>query len=553
MTVPEPHSTPAGPGRPEVAGTSLARIAELLGLAHPPTDPQVTGVTLDSRAVRPGDLYAGLQGANVHGARFASQAQAAGARALLTDQAGAALAAEQGCTLPVLVVEDPRARLGEVSATIYRRPAERLAVIGVTGTNGKTTTTSLMHGALTALGRTAGLIGTIETRIGRDAVRAVRTTPESPDLHALLAVMAEQDVQACAMEVSSHALTLHRVDGVRFQVAAFTNLSQDHLDFHPTMEDYFAAKASLFDPERCGAAVICVDDEWGARLAAATRVPTTTVATTRTTNPQAAARADWTLREHRPFGTGSAFTLTHTDGTDWQLTCPLPGDYNITNTALAALCLAHPALAGLGLSRDDIAAGLATAGGIPGRMETVTVGAPGSTPLGVVDYAHSPDSISSALAALRATGAGPLAIVFGAGGDRDRGKRQNMGAAAVRGADIVVVTDDNPRTEDPAQIRASVLAGARAALTEDASALGQVELVEVAGRREAIALAVDLVLRRAGGSGAGGDGARPTLLIAGKGHETGQEIAGTVHPFDDRVELRAALDAALGGQKETKA
>jgi len=363
-----------------------------------------------------------------------------------------------------------------------------------------------------------GLVGTVETRVADEALPSVRTTPEATDLQALLALMVERGVVACSMEVSSHALALHRVDGVVFDVVGFTNLSQDHLDFHPTMADYFAAKADLFTPARARRGVVCVDDEWGRRLAALAAdagVPVTTVATLEPAGP-----ADWRVTGRRVAGSGTDFTITGPDGVPVAARCPLPGDFNVANTAVALLMLVTD-----GVPAVEAAAWLAEARAVPGRMEPVGgEGAPGE-PLAVVDYAHSPDAITAAARALRAGATGPLVVVLGAGGDRDREKRPLMGAAAAAAADVVVVTDDNPRGEDPAAIRAAVVAGARAS---GAAA----EVVEIGDRAAAIAEGV----RRAWGGG--------TLLVAGKGHETGQEVAGVVHPFDDRAVLARALREA---------
>jgi len=280
--------------------------------------------------VRPGDLYAALPGANVHGARFVDAAVGLGAVAVLTDPAGADLLALAKLPVPVLVVPDPRAVLGDVAALVYGRASESLTMLGITGTNGKTTTAYLLDSALRALGQVTGLIGTVETRIGQDAIKSVRTTPESPDLHALFAVMLERGVDTCTMEVSSHALALHRVDGVRFDVAAFANLSQDHLDFHGSMEDYFLAKASLFTPERAVRAVVCVDDEWGRRLVRESLVPLVSVSS----RPEIP--ADWQITTTGPDE--SAFELIG-DGQRLFLRSALAGDFNRVNTGVAALVL----------------------------------------------------------------------------------------------------------------------------------------------------------------------------------------------------------------------
>lgn len=525
---------PGGPRPADRPPRTLAEIAARLGCPTPPptrAEPAgpaaaasvlVTGVTLSSRAVRPGDLYAALPGSRLHGARFARSAVDAGAVAVLTDPDGARLLDEPDLRpgVPVLVVPRPRGVLGELAAWLYGDPATRLATFGVTGTNGKTTTTFLIDSALRALGRTTGLIGTVEIRVGTERVLSTGTTPEAPDLHALLAVMVEHGVDACSMEISSHALAQHRADGLVLDVAGFTNLSQDHLDYHHTLEEYFAAKAMLFTPAHAAQAVVTVDDAWGERVAAHATVPVTTVRT----RPRAAGEpaADWQVTATRPAPDGRTAIDVDAPAGPLELTCPLPGDFNVANTVLAVAMLTaagvDPAAAGLAL---------AAAGPVPGRMERVSgSGLPGE-PLAVVDYAHTPDAVAAAVRALQGQGR-PLVVVLGAGGDRDVDKRPRMGAAAAKVADVVLVTDDNPRSEDPAAIRAAVAAGAR----EAARASGALVL-DVAERRRAIAEGVS----RAWGGG--------VLLVAGKGHEQGQEVAGVVHPFDDRAVLAELLTEPL--------
>ncbi|MEO6143749.1 MAG: UDP-N-acetylmuramoyl-L-alanyl-D-glutamate--2,6-diaminopimelate ligase [Dermatophilaceae bacterium] len=490
------------------------------------TDPPVvvTGVTLDSRAIRPGDLYAALPGAHVHGADFAGAAISLGAVAVLTDPTGAALLELAGLSVPVLVAPDPRAVLGRVAALVYGRASQQLTMLGITGTNGKTTTAYLLDSALRTLGRVTGLIGTVETRIGADRIKSVRTTPESVDLHALFAAMLERGVDTCTMEVSSHALTLHRVDEVRFDVAAFTNLSQDHLDFHGSMEDYYLAKASLFTPERAVRAVICVDDEWGQRLAREAGVPVVSVTS------RSDVGSDWQIETAGPGE--SDFELVG-EGQRLSLRSSLPGDFNRVNTAVAALVLLSAGYLG-----DAIERALAVDPHVPGRMERVMVEdvlpeslegkGQGTMPLAVVDFAHTPDAVAAALKALRHHTSGALIVVLGAGGDRDPDKRAAMGAAASSHADVVLVTDDNPRSEDPASIRAAILMGT---VPQGGSAAqpspGRVR--EIGDRAAAIRAAVALA--------DGGD----TVAVLGKGHESGQDIGGVIHPFDDRAELRAAL------------
>ena len=497
--------------------TSLRDLADLLGAPAPETEAVVTGVTLDSRDVRAGDLYAALPGARAHGADFAAAAVAAGATALLTDPDGVDRAAAAGASLPALVVERPRDVLGAVAARVFGTARTPLRLLGITGTNGKTTTAHLVHSALTALGRPPGLIGTVETRIGEERVGSVRTTPEAPVLHALLAVMAERGLDTCVMEVSSHALAQHRVDGAVYDVALFTNLSRDHLDFHSDMEEYFAAKASLFTPERSRLGLVCTDDEWGRRLAAEAGVPVQTLG-----HAEAAA---WRVR---PDGLDdpAAFRLDGPGDVDLRLRSALPGGFNVANTAMAAAALVLAGEDPAEVQRAVLAAPL-----VPGRMERVAAPEGVRAPRAVVDYAHTPEAIRAALLALRPTTPGRLVCVTGAGGDRDRDKRHAMGRAAAEVADVVVVTDDNPRSEDPAAIRTSVLEGA-----EEVRAEGRaVELEVIGDRRSAVEAAV---------AAAWPEGPDATVAVVGKGHETGQDVAGVVHPFDDRDVLREALRQA---------
>ena len=514
--------TPAGaaPRPVGVRPLPLSALADLLG--GPPEgtgtgDPVLTGVALASGSVRPGDLYAALPGARTHGVRFVADAVARGAVAVLTDPTGQEAAADllPAAGVPVRVVEDPRAVLGAVAARVHGDPSGRLQVVGITGTNGKTTTAYLVEGGLAAAGRATGLIGTVETRTrtpeGTTTLPSVRTTPEAPDLHALLAAMAEQGVGTVVMEVSSHALVLGRVGGVRFAAAGFTNLGRDHLDFHTDVEDYYRAKALLFDG-RAAVDVITVDDDAGRRLAGETAARARPV-TVSLAGPQA---ADWSATDVTvtPDG-GSSFTLHGPGGRTWPARLRLPGGFNVANAVLAAALLDA-----LGVPVEAALPGLAGTV-VPGRMEPVDAGQPF---VALVDYAHTPDAVTTALAALRRSARGRLITVLGCGGDRDPGKRPAMGAAAAAGSDVLVVTDDNPRSEDPEAVRAAMMAG-----VAEVPEAERAEVREVGDRRAAIEAAVAL--------------ARPgdTLLVAGKGHETGQEVAGAVHPFDDRAVLREAI------------
>lgn len=511
-----PSAVATAPPRPSyVEPVDIQVLAELIGarVVGGPADPvRVAGATLRGQHVRPGDLFAALPGMKVHGADFAGAALESGAVALLTDDAGTrrrALADHPAVldgSVPLLVHDDPRGVLGSVAARIYGDPSERLSLLGVTGTSGKTTTTYLLDSCLRSAGLTTGLVGTVETRIAGERLDSAFTTPEAPDLQALLAVMVEQGVTHVPMEVSSHALALGRVSGTRFAAGAFSNLSQDHLDFHHDLDDYFAAKALLFDG-RSLREVVCTDTEWGRRLA---KPGTTTVSTT--------GDAAWTASDVRAFPTGEQeFTAHGPDGAELHLRLRLPGPFNVANALLAT-----GVLHAVGISHDAIERGLAEVD-VPGRMERVALGQDFTA---VVDYSHKPGAVSAVLDAARAQAStdARVIVVLGCGGDRDVAKRPLMGEVAARRAELLIVTDDNPRSEDPAEIRAAMLAGARE-LPEGERG----EVVEIGDRREAIAEAVRQ--------------ARPgdVVVVAGKGHETGQEVAGVVHPFSDRAELEAAL------------
>jgi UDP-N-acetylmuramoyl-L-alanyl-D-glutamate--2,6-diaminopimelate ligase len=493
-------SGPAGPGPAPVQDTGRG----------------VTGITHDSRLVRPGDLYAALPGSRHHGARFCADAASAGAVAVLTDPAGRDRAIASG--LPVFVVGDPRSRLGAVASWVYGNPSARLLLIGVTGTSGKTTTTYLLESGLRAAGHSTGLVGGVETRIGGAAVASQLTTPEATDLQAFFAVMADRGVTAAAMEVSSHALALGRVAGTCYDVAVFTNLSQDHLDFHSGMEDYFAAKAALFTPGYARAAVVNIDDAHGRKLAAAPLIPLTTF------SAAGSPGADWRAADVRGGADGSAFRVIGPGGVEADASVALPGPFNVANALAAIVALVE---AGVGLA--DAVAGVAACPGVPGRLERVDAGQDFTV---LVDYSHKPGAVEAVLAALRPVTPGSLAIVLGCGGDRDAAKRPLMGAAAARLADVAIFTSDNPRSEDPLAILAEMLAGA---LTVPAPQRAHV-IVEP-DRGAAISLAI------------AGAGKGDVLLIAGKGHERGQYVGATVIPFDDREVAVAALGHRRGGAR----
>ena len=462
---------------------------------------EATGVSLSSQRIRPGDVYAALPGARAHGIDYAAPALDSGAVAILTDPDGAARAPQ----VPLLVVDNPRAILGRFAARVYGDPAASLRMIGVTGTQGKTTTTRLAESGLQQAGVSSAAIGTVGTRVSGTDVRTALTTPEAPDLHALFAMMRERGVEACAMEVSSHALVMGRVDGVVFDVAVFTNLGRDHLDFHADVDDYFAAKATLFTPERARLGLVNVDDPHGRRLLEEATIPLRTFSAT-------GREADWRAVDVESTATGSRFAVVGPDGQSVPAGVPLPGDFNVANTLAAVAACAE-----VGYEPARVAAGIITGGGVPGRFERIDEG---QDFVVVVDYAHKPDAVEAALATLRPLTDGRVIVVLGAGGDRDPGKRPIMGEIAARLADVLVVTDDNPRTEDPAAIRQALLSGAGP---------GVGEVVEIGDRR--------LAIREAVGRAGAGD----IVLVAGKGHETGQEIEGVVHPFDDRDVVRKEL------------
>ena len=505
----------SGYPRPRTVAANPVRALAAIAVARTKGDDtvEVTGITHDSASVRPGDLYAGLPGAQRHGAQFAQRAVEAGAVAVLTDPAGAALVPSG---VPAIVVDDARAVLGEVASTVYGHPTARLKVIGITGTAGKTSTAYLVESGLAAAGLRTAMVGTVETRIPDLVVESLRTTPEATDLHALFAAALEQGAGAAVMEVSSHALTYGRVGGVRFEVGAWTNFGLDHLDFHTDVDDYFAAKARLFDG-RCRIEILNVDDPAVRRLVKPGRLTYSVAGDV--AGDTAGEEATWRAVDITADGFAQRFTAVGPDGIVVPAGVAMPGGHNVSNALLAIACLVAA-----GVDPATAAAGVAACKGVPGRLELVD--APGPV-LGVVDYAHKPDAIVAALAALRTLGRGRLICVIGAGGDRDRGKRPFMGEAAARGADIVVVTDDNPRTEDPATVRAAVRRGAEA--------VDGPTVLEIPGRHEAIVDAVGL--------------AQPGDVVAllGKGHERGQETAEGTTPFDDRVELAQALTKRFAG------
>jgi len=476
---------------------------------------QIAALAYDSRAVRPGALFFCVPGVERDGHEFARAAIDGGASALVVERS-------LGLGVPEVLVESARAAMGPLAARFEGDPTAELKVIGVTGTNGKTTIAHLIRGMLEAQGHRCGLLGTVRSVIAGAEQGAIRTTPEAIDLQRDFRSMLDGGDSHCAMEVSSHALALDRTSGTRFAAAVFTNLTQDHLDFHATMEDYFQAKRLLFAPvapaPEPAVSVINLDDPYGRRLAGELEAPVTFAID---------ADAHYRARDLRLELTGSSFVVDTPVG-ERSLTLPLAGRFNVSN-ALAALAVCHSLAdrrshrSSIGDDIDTLVAALERGVRVPGRLEPVEEGQGFAV---LVDYAHTPDSLQNVLEAAHDLGAGRVICVFGAGGDRDRGKRALMGEIGARLADVLVVTSDNPRSEDPEAIVAEIMAGAEHADRPPQATPLQAQVDRRAAIEQAVALARD------------GD----VLVIAGKGHEQGQEFAGGVKlPFDDVSVAREAL------------
>ncbi len=499
----------------------LLDATEVLELLHDsPVD--VSAVTHDSRSVRPGALFCCVPGARADGHAFAAAAVERGAVALLVENTVAP-------AVPQARVASVRAAIGPVAARAYGDPSRTVAVLGVTGTNGKTTTTFLLEAIFAAAHRRPAVIGTAGVRYaGEEVAAAAFTTPEAPDLQRTLRELCDRGADVMAMEVSSHALAERRVDGTRFAAVGFTNLSHEHLDYHGTIEDYFDAKARLFTPEFSAVGVVNLDDEWGPVLAAraidaglevvgyamdaTTTIAATTTTTTTTTTTH---KSDVRVRAEnvRADATGTSFRLA-LDGEAAEIRLPIAGAFNVAN-ALAAAALAGT----VGVDLATIGGGLSETRPVPGRFETVGAGRPVTV---VVDYAHTPAGIDTVLAATRALTAGRVVAVFGCGGNRDAGKRFGMGVAAGEGADVVVLTNDNPRSEEPAAIASAAAVGLQS--------VGATYTVELDRRR---AIRAALMAAKAG----------DVVVILGKGAETTQLIGDSVVAFDDRLVAAEELAA----------
>ena len=488
-----------------IPGRTLRAVAELTSAFSKHSDLEgisITGVSIDSHQIEAGDLFVAVAGAKVHGATYAGNAKLNGAVAVLTDEVGAVLATD----LPVLVVGDPRVSAGAIAAWLHKEPMRDMFSVGVTGTNGKTTVTTLLYQIAMAASRQSGLIGTVETRIGDEVIESLRTTPEAPELQSLAAVMRERHMRSVFMEVSSHAVSLNRIGGSHFDIAAFTNLSQDHLDFHADMDSYFAAKAALFTHKYADTAYINIDSSWAQKLLDIQELPVVRIS-------RHAKSADWYFEGIENGLRSTSIAIRGTGGILIETSTKLVGDFNLDNLLMAiAISVAS------GIDPIDIAEITPSLSGAEGRLEKVDLGQSFNA---LVDYAHSPDSVTSVLETLRKSTAGKVIAVLGCGGDRDRSKRPLMGAALLAGSDLAVFTSDNPRSEDPAQIINEMVSG----LT-----LSSTSVIEI-DRKRAIEIAVT--------SAVPGD----VVVILGKGHESGQEIAGVKHNFDDRLVLAAAIEA----------
>lgn len=481
---------------------SLNDLCRYLGLPENQSALKLSGITSNTNYVEVGDLFVALPGLKQHGANFAAEALEKGAVALLTDSEGFHIA---NGLLPTLTLSDVRRRSGDVAAWIHDFPFGNIFSVGITGTNGKTTTASLLHQLWQLERREAGFIGTIGVSIGSEKFATSFTTPEASELQQIVATMRERHVSHLVMEVSSHALDQSRVAGAHFSLAAFTNLTQDHLDYHGTMERYFAAKARLFTSEYSDLGIINIDDQYGQRLSQEAGIPIITIS-------RLNKHADWCYTSVVEVTQGFDVSIRGEGGVLIEGHLPLIGDHNLDN-ALMAIALAYNS----GIDPIAIASYLSQLVPVPGRLENIYIGQ-GFRAL--VDFAHSPDSVERILRTLRSTSSQRIIGVLGCGGDRDRTKRPIMGQLLYELADISVFTSDNPRSEDPSSILKEMV-GELQIHTPD--------LIEL-DRATAIRYAVSQ--------------ARPgdTVVVLGKGHEMGQEIKGVKYPFDDRIELARAIE-----------
>lgn len=501
---------------------SLAHLATTLGLKYSGPDVVISGVALHTAAVQPGDLFVALHGVNRHGVELWEDATARGATAIFTDEAGSV--ALRGFPIPVLLADDPRALLGAVSREVYGTQSGHPAVFSVTGTNGKTSTAYLLEALMRGLGWRTALSTTAERRVNDVPYPSTLTTPEAPDIHAMLALAGETGVRGVAVEVSAQALAKKRLHGVLSEVAGFTNLSHDHFEDFGGMEPYFQAKAALFDPTMAVQCVICVDSEWGVKLAAQVTIPVTTVAA------QSQGRGDWTYEVLDAGQHSTRWRVTSPTTEQAEFLAPLVGEHMVANATLAVVMLVQ---SGVTLTSISQAMGSGTPGipvTIPGRIERVSGS---SGPAVFVDAGRSADAYRHTLAAVRQLTSGKVVMVCGTSGNRDATKRPIMGKIAAQLADTVIITDDDPRREDPAAIRAGLLEGAHS--------VPGAEVHEVPDPTEAIRFAVSLATE--------GD----SVLWSGPGSQSYRDIGGNKVPYSAKREAQRALTDAgwLSGLEET--
>ena len=480
---------------------SVSELANFIGV-ETSFDLNFSGITSDSRSVITGDLFVALPGTKAHGAGYIDDVVKAGAVGVITDEAGAKLI---GSKLPVIVISNPRRALGDICSWFYGSPSSAMQIVGITGTNGKTTTTTILNQILQAAGKSTGLVGTIGIEIGPEKILASFTTPEASDLQSLFATMKERHISQVLMEVSSHALEARRVAGTKFAMVGFTNLTQDHLDFHGDMENYFAAKSKLFTPEFSELAFINIDDPYGRKLFENPQIAMISIA-------RENSEAQWRFERIEQTSQGYLVAIRGTGGILIEGELKLIGEHNLDNLLMAVAIASQ-------LEIDPLVIGnsFSTLKGAAGRLENVDIG---QKFLALVDYAHTPDAVTRILATLRKSVSGRIIAVLGCGGDRDKAKRPIMGRELLEGSDLAIFTSDNPRSEAPEAILAEMIGNLK--LNENSATL--------IDRREAIAFAVASALP--------GD----CVVVLGKGHEAGQEISGKKLAFDDRIELARAIE-----------
>ena len=482
---------------------SLAEAARLLG-GELVGDAQIlfTGIAQNDADVEPGDIFVALTGEKHNGSDFVAKAKSQGAVAVLSGTKSVS----DSHGLPQIMVTNPRESAGVLASAFYGDPIRTMASIGITGTNGKTTVSTLIYQIFSAIGRESGLIGTVETRLGSDRLKSLRTTPEASELQALAAAMQERHLRHLVMEVSSHSIALKRILGSHFSAVGFTNLSQDHLDFHKDMESYFQAKAALFTHEYSDIAFINIDNPYGERLFNESTIPAVSIS-------RENKKAQWHFTDIHPTTSGYDFTIRGRDGILIESKTPMHGAFNLDNL-LMAVAIAHH----FEVDPLELATILPSLSGAPGRLEAIDLGQDFKA---LVDYAHSPDAVANVLSASREFTTGKLIAILGCGGDRDTSKRSPMGVALQKGSDIQIFTSDNPRSENPLDILNQMTAGL--SINEPSKM--------IVDRREAIRYAVSIA--------SPGD----TVLLLGKGHEGGQDIGGVIHDFDDRLVLAESIEA----------